>query len=126
MVSAGDNICKNAHTQTKVRQFDEKAYFCCGHCCCCGMVVVAIFVAFVVVVHVVNVIIIIVIVNKIIMILIIKQEDSVFQQAVFVISCNLTIFSCPEQLLKSSCWSVGRSVRPSVRRSVGPSTFAKK
>ena len=32
------------------------------------------------------------------------------------------LFSCPEQLLKSSC----RSVRPSVRRSVRPSTFVKK
>ena len=27
-------------------------------------------------------------------------------------------FSCPEQLQKSSCWSVGWSVRPLVRRSV--------
>ena len=30
-------------------------------------------------------------------------------------------FSCPEQLLKSSCPSVRQSVGPSVRRSVGPS-----
>ena len=32
-----------------------------------------------------------------------------------------SLFSCPEQLLKSSCRSVRLSVGPSVRRSVGPS-----
>ena len=38
----------------------------------------------------------------------------------------IDFFSCPEQLLKSSCPSVRPSVRPSVGRSVGLSTFVKK
>ena len=48
------------------------------------------------------------------------SSNPLFQRNMLTVIGN-SIFSCPEQLQKSSCRSVGPSVGPSVRRSVRPS-----